>query len=167
MRFLFDLFSNDPSKNWTKSGETRLMFHLAAESLNGAAIEDSFDKLSVLGRPANRNPFEKHLFDYPDLGLVIGGENNRVKYFSFAIQSFTKNSKPCEVTLVSERGTQLLLTKDTKFSELESVLGKPFEQKKSVDDEAEYHYKYKRLILVFEFDEDRLALFEAGLEDYV
>jgi hypothetical protein len=166
MRFLFDLFSNDPSKNWTKSGETRLTFHLAAESLNGAAIEDSFDKLSVFGRPANRNPFEKNLFDYPDLGLVIGGENNRIEYFSFSIQSFTKNSKPCEVTLISERGTPVLLNKNTKCSDVESVLGKPFEQEKD-DDEAEYRYKYKRLILVFEFDEDELILFEAGLEDYV
>lgn len=167
MRFLLDLFSNDPSKSWTKSGEPRLTFQLAAESLNGAAIEDSFDKLSVFGRPANREPFEKNLFDYPDLGLTIGGENNRIKYFSFTIQSFTENSKPCEVTLISERGTPLLLTKQTKSGELESVLGTPFEQKKSADDEAEYRYKYKRLILVFEFDEDRLALFEAGLEDYV
>lgn len=167
MRFLFDLFSNDPSKNWAKSGETRLTFNLAAESLNGAAIEDSIDKLSIFGRPANRNPFETNFFDYPDLGLVIGGENNRIEYFSFSIQSFTKNSKPCEVTLISERGTQILLNKNTKFSDVESVLGKPFAQETSVDDEAEYRYKYKRLILVFEFDEDELISFEAGLEDYV
>lgn len=166
MRFLFDLFSNDPSKNWTKSGETRLTFDIASESLNGVVIEDSFDKLSVFGRPFNRKPFEQQSFDYPDLGLEIGGENNRIKYFSFSIQNFTKNSKPCEVTLISERGTQILLTKDTKFSELENILGKPFEQEKR-DGEAEYRYKYKRLILVFEFDEDELILFEAGLEDYV
>ncbi len=165
MRFLFDLFSNDPSKNWTKSG-VRLTFNLASESLNGAAIEDSFDKLSVFGRPANRNPFEKNLFDYPDQGLEIGGENNRIKYFSFSIQSFTKNSKPCEVTFINERGTSVLLNKNTKFSDVESVLGTPFEQEKH-EDEADYRYKYKRLILVFEFDEDELILFEAGLEDYV
>lgn len=166
MRFLFDLFSNDPSKNWITSGETRLTFHLASESLNGVQIEDSFDKLSIFGRPANREPFAKHFFDYPDLGLVIGGENNRIRYFSLEIQTFTGNSKPCEVTFINERGTQILLTEDTKFSELESILGKPFEVEK-IDEEISYHYKYKRLILVFDYNEDKLILFEAGLEGEV
>lgn len=167
MRFLFDLFSNDPSKNWTESGEMRLTLNLASESLNGVVIEDSFDKLSVFGRPFNRKPFERQSFDYSDLGLVIGGENNRVKYFSFSMQNFSGDTKPGEVTLISERGTQILLNKNTKSGDIERVLGKPFEQENTDDDEAEYRYKYKRLILVFEFDEDRLALFEAGLEDYV
>ncbi len=166
MRFLFDLFSNDPSKHWAASGENRLTFHLASESLNGVQIEDSFDKLSIFGRPANREPFAKHFFDYPDLGLVIGGEQNRIRYFSFAIQTFSGNSKPCEVAFINERGTQILLTEDTKFSELENLLGKPFEVE-NFNEEISYRYKYKRLILVFDYDEDKLALFEAGLEGEV
>lgn len=166
MRALFDLFSNDPSKNWVKRIGDQITFNLASESVNGVVIEDAFDSLSVFGRPANRNPFERQFFDYPDLGLVVGGENNRIKYFSFSIQSFSDEVKPCRITLISERGTPVLLGKSTKPEELENVFGKPFEHEKT-DEEAAYRYKYKRLILVFEFDEGELALFEAGLEDYV
>jgi hypothetical protein len=166
MRSLLDIFSKDPSKSWARTINERLTFHLASESLNGVRIEDPFEKISVFGRPDNRKPFEQQRFDYPDLGLEIGGENDRVKYFSFSVRSFSGKPNFCELTFISERGTQILLTKDTQFSEIENVLGKTFETEKFYED-VTYRFKYKRLNLAFEFGEDNLISFEAGLEDFV
>jgi hypothetical protein len=166
MRRILDFFSKDPSKNWVRSSLMQLTFHLASASLNGVAIDDPFEKISIFGRPSNRNPFRQEWFDYPDLGLEIGGENNRIKYFSFMIQAFFKDETACNLTLISERGTPLLLTNDTKLEELKKLLGEPFESE-DFGEEVAYRFKYRHLILEFEFDETGLLYFEAGLENYV
>ena len=84
-------------------GEKRLTFNLATQSLNGVAIDDPFDKIRLFGRPENREPFARQIFDYPHLGLEIGGENGRVKYFSFAMRHLpSAEAKPCELTFVGD-----------------------------------------------------------------
>lgn len=169
MRFLFDLFSKDPSKNWTRAAgsDARLAFQLATASLNGVAVEDAFEKIGVFGRPANREPFARQRFEYPELGLEIGGEGGRVKYFSFSLQTFSGKTSPCKLTLISERGTPLGLTGNTKIAEIQNILGSDYESEE-FDGEMTYRFKHKRLTLTFEFDEAGcLMTFEAGREDFV
>lgn len=166
MRSLFDLFSKDPAKDWAPAGDARLTFYLASESLNSVAIDDAFDKLSVFGRPANRKPFDAQRFEFPHLGLEIGGDDGRVRYFSFSMESFSRGARPCEVTLIGERGTPVALDRNTSPGDVKSVLGEPAEQERR-DGETSFRYGYRRLTLVFEFDEDKLLLFEAGLDGEV
>ena len=148
-------------------GEKRLTFNLATQSLNGVAIDDPFDKIRLFGRPENREPFARQIFDYPHLGLEIGGENGRVKYFSFAMRHLpSAEAKPCELTFVGERGASVFLSRNTKFDEVENILGKPF-QREEFHEEAVYRFRFRFLTLEFEIGQDGLISFEVGAEDFV
>jgi hypothetical protein len=164
MYSLFKLFSKKPPARWARRDEMPLVFNLASESLNGVAIEDPFEKLSVFGRPSNPNPFAVEMFDFRDLGLEIGGVGGRISYFAISIRNYQGTRG--EATLVTERGTPLTLSELTRPADVEAVLGKPFE-KEIREEEVSYRYRCKRLILLFEFDEDQLLHFEAGLEGEV
>ena len=147
---LIDLFTKDPSAEWSECRRVPLSLYLPYESLNNVAIGDPYQKLSVFGRPGNSHPFKYNRFIYYPLGLVVEGENGKVEYFEFVMSDeYEKRHSPCTVTVTGGSGGQIEISPQTRLKDVEGVLGKS-EDKEEDENEIICRYKQGKLLLEFE-----------------
>jgi hypothetical protein len=157
LQTLMDLFTKDPSSEWTECRQVRLSLYLPNESLNDVAIGDPYQKLSVFGRPNNKHPFKYNKFIYYPLGLIVEGENEKVEYFEFIMRDeYEKKHFSCGVIVTGVSGGMVEINPHTNLTEVERVLGDS-EDKQEDDDEIICRYKQGNLLLEFECSSDGLV----------
>lgn len=151
--------SKDPSSKWSECFQTQLLLNLSDASLNTVTINDPFQKLKTLGRPDNRNPFKQGRFIYYKLGVEVRGVNNMIELFTFFMQDEMKKHKSCQVNLINESGSEILLYKNTFPKEIISILGNP-ENEEILRGNKVYHFRHKEVLLECSFNPQGLI----GLE---
>ena len=153
---ILDYFLKDESSQWGESYKVPLSLNLQTETLNGLRIGDEFQKLSVFGRPNNRQPFKRNRFSYYTLGLDVDGMNGKIEAFTFMIDETAVYSHPqrfanCEFTVLTKNGRQMTINKFTNLREIEQVFGAAHD--KDIDEELDSisaTYRQNNLSIEFE-----------------
>lgn len=157
-------FFNDQTSKWKECFRIPLSLNLYSNSLNNVVIGDSFEKLQVFGRPDNRNPFKKNHFVYYPLGMDARGERGKINSFYFTLRvdeemiEIDENEKkyfPAELSIVSKKGGQLLINKDTSPAVVERIFGNADEKDEDIDF-LSLIYQFDDLALDFTFGKEKL-----------
>jgi hypothetical protein len=149
---LFSLLRKDPISEWPEVKPTPLVYSYAFKSLNGVAIEDPFTSIRKFGRPQNKRPLEKKDFLYPNLGLIIELEEDKVDGFVFIMNpEQTQHKKMTASKLrMAIKGSEVELTSNISTQEVMELLGSATEEFK--DDrfiEFSYHLEGVRYFFIF------------------
>lgn len=150
MERLLNLFAKDPTAGCVERKQSGLSVSVAAKSLNNIAFGDDYQKLSDFGRPDNTRPYKKGRVEYHSLGLIAEFESDKVDYFAFVINDESeKKFEPSRVTVVTQSGSTVELTKQTSVADIKRMFGEPQEVEK-YDGKQILAYKQNGLRLEFE-----------------
>jgi len=163
---MFNLFKKDQTKDWGKSNIRELILDLSYGSLNYIRFGDSPEKLSYFGKPDNKNPFDKKVFTYGKVGLIIGVENEIISYLSITmVDNPFEKLKAGSFHLKDFQGNLYKIDEQTTIDMIEQILGKPDEIHKHDEgvDETFYRSKYQ---IEIEFDNDgKIVCFDIMLKE--
>ncbi|MFQ3581302.1 MAG: hypothetical protein SNJ67_06120 [Chloracidobacterium sp.] len=143
----------DPTAMWSAARPLPLTLRIPDGRLNDLiALGDSYQVLSLLGRPSNPHPYDIERFEYPTLGLVVEGGGGNIEYFEFIVQpeTFDRNVTPAQVTLCLADGRRFLLDGQTDEAVIAEHLGPPTERDAD-EEEIIVHYRLEGRSLEWEF----------------
>jgi hypothetical protein len=141
MGFWDALFYRDPSRDWPEHQKTAWVIRPESGLLNREIqLGMPAEELRRLGKPSNRHPFKRGLFQYPVSGLDVEIEGGKIVGFLFLFGD--KDGQPRshpDLSLSSSTSSSLRVTPRTTPEELIRMLG-------PLDDDDNDNEEYRYLI---------------------
>lgn len=163
---VLDLFrAPDPTSHWPPSRARPLALSLETGAISGIRPHAPLTDLADWGRPANRRPVTHKRFVYPEMGIVLRLEQERMSgadlYFrardalgNMSAPGACEGFVPAQMRMVAASGSGMLVTTATTPDEVRARLGKAWDDKTT--GVLDLLYARGGWDLEFEFDADRV-----------
>ena len=155
---LFSFFEKDLTENWVDYKFYEIVLDLRSGKLNNVQLGSDSSELKNFGKPDNKHPFKGRFFIYKNAGLIIGIDENRITYFSFAlVYNSYDELQPCSFKLIDRNGRYHDISHETKVPDFENILGPSIEQFESEEGE-DREYSLGLFNITVEFDNEANAV---------
>lgn len=155
---LFSFFGKDLTEKWADYKFVDMVLDLRNGQLNTVQLGKNFSDLEIFGKPDNKNPLSKRFFLYKKAGLIVGLDDDRISYFSFAlIHNPYEELEPCTFRLIDRRGYYHEISNESTVPVFEKILGSSKEQYE-MDEGEDREYKVGIFQVTIEFDNDGRAV---------
>jgi hypothetical protein len=151
---LFSFLKKDITENWTDYKFLELVLDLPNGKLNNVQLGREASDLQSFGKPDNNNPFDSRHFVYKDAGLIVGIDDDRITYFSFAlVYDEYEELQPCIFNLIDRKGSYHEVSHKTTVPDIENILG-PSKEQFELDEGQDREYSIGMFNITVQFDNE-------------